>query len=320
MGATDIAVIDGLDTNASELRAALEAFQAGVLESANFKVVPRGAGANRSIDLPGGRAILANPGLVALGRKYLVFQDQTINSDAFELGGIAAPHATYARLDQIILRLYDNEGGQRRWRPEVLKGADPTQNATLDSRHNATNLPAGVPVIRVADIVVPTTGIITATEIRDRRPWARGAHRRISLNSAGAPDTSTAAQLAEFDSALRSRLEVSSGRMEMRLRAFASNNTANDGVVFGIGIDGASIGTVGQDTEFGIARLPNLPDNWWIDMTKPYGVSAGSHLFTLLWRNSYGGTISLYRTASLPMQIDVREVTDPAAAGDFYNG
>jgi hypothetical protein len=177
MGATDISVLDGLNTTAAEFRAALNLAKVGVLTPADFKVTQRTLGTNRSVDVAPGRMVLNDSTIATFPNymcpNYIVAHDGVTNSDAFELGGIAAPHSTFVRFDQIIARLYDNSGGLRKWRLEVLKGADPTTHATFANRHGAANLPVGA-VMRLADVLVPTNGVITNNEIQDRRQYARG--------------------------------------------------------------------------------------------------------------------------------------------------
>lgn len=294
MGSQDLSVLDGLDTNAAELRAALAAFQPGVFGAGDFKVTPRGAGANRSIDLAGGRAVIGSPiGTMPtyMGPNYLVGETAVINSDAFELGGIAPPHPTYARMDQIVLRLYDNEGGLKKWRPEIIQGQTPTANATLDLRQSASNLPAGVPVMRVADVIVPTTGIITATEIRDRRPWARGFNGRYFRKSA--PDYSTiSTSWAGIDDANMSlRCELGTGEIEVVLRGFADDPTGQ--LVFALfGPTGGSafveqyIGTTAPTQTSGEVFS-------WRGTLADLGLTPGSQVFRPAWRVS-AGTGKLY--------------------------
>lgn len=178
MGSQDISVIDGLLTNAAELRSGLHALVPGVLGVTELQVVQRTAGANNSVDVLRGRAVVQSPLLSQPDfhcPNYLLSNEVDVNSasiSAFPLGNFTAPHATYTRLDQVILRVYDNESGFRKWQLEVITGFTPTQDATLDNRHNAGASPTGVPFLHIADVLVPTSGIISTAGIRDYRPWA----------------------------------------------------------------------------------------------------------------------------------------------------
>lgn len=313
MGALDIAVLDGIEANAAELRAGLEAMQPGVVDLGDFKVTPRAAGANRSIDLAAGRAVLQTPLVTMpyfLGRRYLVAHEAAVNSDAFELGGIAAPHASFARLDQIILRAYDNEGGQRRWRPEVLTGVTPTLNATLDNRHNAAALPTTGPVLRVADLVVPTTGIITAAEIRDRRPYAKGALHKV-LSTAGGTLTSNTTW-SDVHASLSRRVECSGRAMRVLVPTLRMSNAQAAAYtwIMRIAVNGAA--PTGDTTDNHVVIPFTGAINSWYGITAvgaTFTPPAGSNLISLQHRNDAGAGVgaSYYHDAATPIVMTIEE-------------
>lgn len=302
MGATDIAILDGLSVSAHELRSPLECMSPGVLDPLDFKVVPRAAGADRSVDLSSGRAVVRGPAVslpAFMCPKYMVAHDATVNSSAFELGGITAPNGSFSRLDQIILRVYDNEGGVRKWRPEVLTGATPTQNATLTNRHNAAPLPAGVPSLRVADVVVPTTGIITAAQIADRRPWARGAYAFKRINS-GNLSRATPGRVEIAGSQLKIECQ---GNVPVRLRATIgwSNNTAptsNDFSFFQDGIEMSD--SIQEMTAFGGGNSMSFTHSYILIPI------AGLHVYSI----GYGpvtGTMTVFANPTIPILFEVEE-------------
>jgi hypothetical protein len=88
---------------------------------------------------------------------------------------IATADASFPRIDQIILRVYDHQydsTGNNFARTEVLTGT-PTSGATLANRNGAASL--SVNSIRLADILVGA-GVTSITNgvIKDRRPKTRG--------------------------------------------------------------------------------------------------------------------------------------------------
>lgn len=196
------------------------AIQPGVWRSSDYKVVQRGAGANMSVDVGLGDAIIFgnNPGN---GGFYHITNDATVNV------AVGPSHASLPRIDQIVLTINDTtHGGDATDAPalEVLAGTA-TAGATLDNRTGAAAL--GDNQLRLADVLVPaaSTTVVTAN-IRDRRPWARGAYRRITrnANAAAGNDYSTTVQgtasFADIDATnLAPRLELSGVSIRVVLRA-----------------------------------------------------------------------------------------------------
>jgi hypothetical protein len=120
---------------------------------------------------------------VGAGTAYII-NDYSINAGTYRVPldssttvGIKAADLVEPRIDQVILRVYDDqydESGRNEDAIEVLTGI-PLSTATLDSRDGAQELPDNA--ILLADVLV-TAGLkkIAAANIRNRRqvaaPWA----------------------------------------------------------------------------------------------------------------------------------------------------
>lgn len=298
MGAADVAVLDGLNTNAAELRSALHALNRGVLTPSDFRVLERPEGANRSITLTPGRAVVENEDMPDAGNlpmfmcpKYMVAHDLNVNSDLFEAGGFAAPHSTYDRLDQVVLRVYDNFNGARRWRPEILKGADPTQDATHANRHGAIALGFPSSVIRVADVIVPVEGIITQAHIRDRRLWASGAFVHVDGDDSANLTTNQVAWTPIAGGYFRRRIECSGRPIKVSLRGKFVHNAVNGGIYLGLLVNGALL----TDTQLlvgGAATPANFSHS--IHYQKVIeGITPGSYTIEPAWAVLGGGQVTL---------------------------
>lgn len=153
--------------------------QEGVLDAADLKVAQRGAGANMSVDVPAGRALVRGDSGTRNGL-YHVVNDATVNVP------ITAANATLPRLDQIVLHVRDTADlGDVSDTPtlEVLTGT-PTASITLDNRLGAAALPNNC--LRIADVLVPAAAasVVTAN-IRDRRTFARGFQYAVTGSGAG---------------------------------------------------------------------------------------------------------------------------------------
>ena len=185
MALLETMLLEGNDYTFQQLRHMFEAargmLQEGVVGPTDYKVSQRAAGANLSVDVAAGDAWV-NLDTGTRQGYYLQTNDGTVNV------AIAAAHATLPRVDQVILQINDSNvpaGSGNLPELKVLTGT-PTAGATLDNRLGAAAL--GNDRIRLADVHVPATDTTIAdAQIRDRRPWARGATLTIETgNNKGA--------------------------------------------------------------------------------------------------------------------------------------
>lgn len=146
-----------------------------------------------------GMTVQARPGIAwvrqpADGSLYRTSQDNTSLSLT-----LTSANATNPRLDQIILRVYDNSvdgSGQFVGTIETIDGT-PTSGATLDNRSGAldpqTALSNSKAYIPLADVLVPAAASnISNSNIRSRRPFGMlGTVPPLGINATGSADQVT---------------------------------------------------------------------------------------------------------------------------------
>jgi hypothetical protein len=143
----------------------------GIINTGAYLVSQRGAGANQTVDIAAnaGTAVVAGT-TIANQAPYQVPPHSAVINEA-----IAAADPTNPRIDQVILRCYDNTidgSGQNKAQVEVLTGVA-SAGATLANRTGALALTANA--MRLADVLVPAASAsVTNANIKDRRPKTRG--------------------------------------------------------------------------------------------------------------------------------------------------
>lgn len=306
MAELEIVHADAVNTSGQDLRTGLLGLQEGVWDAGDLKCVP---GAGLSIDVPAGLVLVQGDHIPRQGLYHCV-NDATKNTAAFELGGIPAAHATLPRLDQIIARAYDHAAdasGLRKWRLEVLAGTA-TAGATLDNRNGAAVLPSSA--CRLLDFLTPAAfagPYVAATHFRDRRPWARGAFRRIAQVS-GTDYTTASTSWVELDSANTAcRIECSGAPLLIKFFAERVQHSGAAGTIElapRAGTLGGSqiFGTEGALHNTAAATYATWCDLEWIDVPGP-----GSQLFSIYWKTS-GATATIQRGTDYAVFFAVQEL------------
>lgn len=270
--------------------------QPGVWASGDFKATQRGAGANMSVDVAAGFALVpandvGNKGL------YHVENDGVVNV------AIGASHATLPRIDQIILRVNDStHGGDAGDTPTLTTLAGTaTSGATLDNRTGAAALPTGA--LRLADVLVGA-GVtsITNANIRDRRPWARGAYYRNAITSGDIALT----QNAWVSIGGAHRIECSGVPIECGLHGHEVHGTGNAMTIeVALLVDGSTVATHSTYNSAGFSTL--------IHPTFTQVPAAGSHTFEFQVRqNSAAGPV-FRATAAGPAFLRFAEMVRQSA-------
>lgn len=306
MAELDPLFLDGLAANLSgqSERQTFAPLQAGVMDAGDLKVTP-GAGARELIVAAGvGFPRGNNAGVLDQGL-YRIRLDTPKSSTTFEAGGPTAAGVN-PRLDQTVARVWDyaadgNSGVFRKWRLAVVPGAE-SAGVTLDNRTGAAALPANC--LLLADVITrPGMTVYPAADIRDRRPWARGAYWRTVRTSgaAGTDDyTTTSAAGGDVDQTnLRPRLECSGAPLRMILRAGVANLTPGNAVRLGLGIDGVLQG--GWPYHADQPSAQNIPGGFVFDALP----APGSHFIGPVWAVPNGGTGRLLARASVPFLVEL---------------
>lgn len=220
--------------------------QEGVVGAGDFKVTAAAAGGMR-VDVAAGLALVkgdsGTPGTGLSQGLYAQVNDASV-ANAVTL---TAAHATLPRIDQIVLQINDSTdlGSAGNVPALTFVTGVATAGATLDNRNGATALPNNA--LRLADVLVPAaSAAVTAGNVRDRRPWARGARVLVSrtANAAAGNDYSTtSATLVDIDATnLTSRVELSGAPLEILLAGSAFLNVAAPSYMqFGLARDGTTI-------------------------------------------------------------------------------
>jgi hypothetical protein len=269
------------------LRAMLDVapLQEGVIGANDFKVVPAVSTGQR-VDVGAGYALIRGDTGVRNGL-YLQINDATILNLA-----VPASNGTNPRLDQVILTVNDSNdlasGGDT---PSltVLAGTA-TAGATLDNRAGAAALPSNT--VRLADVLVPAgSGTVTASNVRDRRPWARGARFSSqafpSLNAVG---TTYAAIVPSSGGA--ARLECSGVPMVAELGVSYVRGAGDNTFTIGLYSDGALYNGTNAErvqTIFGAASGYTQALDIKMDLVNALP-AAGSHLFEWMQKATAAGS------------------------------
>ncbi len=287
--------------------------QEGVLDSGDFKVTP--AGAANQLSVAAGEAIIEGDAVSDQGRYH------GRSSAAQTLTLATAPDVVNPRIDQVVLEVKDSQhdgSGLNVARLRVVSGTA-TVGATLANRSGAAALPSTC--VRLADVLVPANYnavFVAATHIRDRRPWARGAYRRIVRNQNAAAGTdytraaSGTAPTAIDSTNLSPRIECSGAPLRCKLSgvSFMDSNTgsyiyglsfASDGVIQ----DSTGVTVLGQT----YVRPSQIAAGFEDTLSFEYTIlpTAGSHIIAPYW-GPLAGTATLQARASVPVQFTVEEL------------
>lgn len=209
------------------------------------------------------------------------------------MGSIPLASASNFRLDQIVM---DTAGAISR-----LQGTQGT-TVTLANRTGAAALGTNM---LLHDVLVTATGV-TAANVRDRRPWARGAYVRILRNSANY--TSTSATLAAIDATnLAPRIECTGVPLRISLQVNVFHSVANAFAQIAPAMDGTLVdGSAAGRWQFYIG--PTATTGSWKTLTWTVVPAAGSHVFAPQFALVTAGTVTLFAAATTPLLYTVEEL------------
>jgi len=137
-----------------------------------MQVSQRAAGANMSVDIAAGHAVIFGDDVAGQG-VYSAYNDGVVNL------AIAAAHASLPRVDRVCLRLRDAfHGGAANDFAFVVVAGTPTSGATLSNLSGAAAVPANH--LLLANVLVPAAAAsILAANIGDVRPFLSPSNSRI---------------------------------------------------------------------------------------------------------------------------------------------
>lgn len=255
------------------------AFQEGVLDPAGWKVTEKAGGTNMSVD------VAADVGLALVDgdanddqSRYIVAPHTAVAN----LGTIPGNTSGNPRLDYVVLQVRDDtfdSSGEFDARVRYLAGTA-TSGATHDNPVGAPTVPDSA--ILLTSVLVPTgtTAAITNSMIRDRRPYASGAH--FSQIVAVTKAAGAAAWAAWDDTNYKRRFEIRTGLVLISARV-AFTGAVGDRHRIGCRVDGSDIllisnSVAGATWDGSYAAAIPLP------------VSPGSRVISpVFWFDSSGG-------------------------------
>ena len=276
--------------------------QEGVIDAGSYEVKERASGGpGLFVDIAastGTGAVIQGDSVTAQG-KYHVPPHSALITEA-----IAAADATNPRVDQAILEGLDDThaaGGLNKARVRILTGTA-TSLATLDNRTGAAALPASA--VRLADVLVPALDTtISNLQIRDRRPWARGAYYRYTRTAGDY--TTTTATMTEIDTTnLKPRIECSGGTIVARMFGSVSSPSGKY-TLYDLFQDGVALASsrVYRGTIAAVSGKHDALPAWSVIP------AAGSHLFSPAWRlDTTTGTATIPANATDHFSFEIEEI------------
>lgn len=279
--------------------------QSGVV--ANEFAVTQDTGANMN-----SKVAIGNSGAWVFGLDTTRQGAYHVYNDAAVTLAHTGANATNPRIDQVVLRVYDSSvigGGVDQASLEIIAGTA-TAGATLDNRNGAadlTALSAPKTLIRLADVLIPAaSSAVTNANIRDRRPWAKGAYWVAEGTVSGDYTTTSASLVTTGLTGYQARIECSGAPVEISFSGRAWNTTAGAIVTLAIQQDGVALRQV-RVTSPAAAETDNFM------MQALFSPTAGSRLFSIAFAAVGGGTATIQNSSSTGPEMTVREVLRPAA-------
>lgn len=287
--------------------------QEGVIDSGSYKVTTNSSALQLSIAASTGvGAHVLGDSITAQGLYYVAPHSAAIVETA------ATADVTNPRIDQVILEAADDThaaGGLNLARVRIVAGT-PTAGATLDNRSGVAALPSSA--VRLADILVPAAfagPFVNATHIRDRRPWVRGAFKRIVRNAnASATDdyTTTSTSFVAIDSTnLNPRIELSDNPVRVSLRGISFNSGAA-GLVEFVWTVGGSVTDGGTQSRSHSSSASHEHAQFFEHVLDQ---PPGSTLIAPHWKVN-SGTGTMLARAAFPVTMIVEELVRQDASND----
>lgn len=292
--------------------------QAGVWDAGDFKVTQRAAGANMSVDVAVGFALVSanDPGNAGL---YHVQNDATFNVTLQTNGAAwAVGSGTNPRIDRVVLLINDTtDGGDASDVPTiaVVQGTA-TAGATLDNLLGASAVPNGA--LLLADALMPTSSTtVTTANIRDRRPWARGVYYNVTSTPANNIATAQSGSTTPVDitgSGFQPRIECSGSPIRLTFNADVGNDTANGTVVLWPRQDGTFAPGVSSNPTYApwhtILKTASAVTNTTGIYT--WTPAAGSHLINVAFAAQVTGNAFIATNGST-ISMTIEELVRPSA-------
>jgi hypothetical protein len=164
-------------------------------------------------------------------------------------------------------------------------------------------------------VLVPAASVSVVTaNIRDRRPWARGAYGVISRTTnaaAGLDYSTTSTALVDIDTTnLTIRMECSGAPMRLKLLGGINSPTPVNALV-AFTMDGALLESDASGHVCAVNSATGRAHN--LTFEKVVTPAAGSHVFRPQWAAISAGTIGLIARSNFTVSFVVEELVRPNA-------
>lgn len=214
------------------------------------------------------------------------------------------------RIDQLVAVLQGGHGTKAL----VTRVAGASENAghTLDTGAAYGALPAGA--LRLGAVRSGAAGVAdaTATNMRDRRPWARGAFKRMFRAEGTIKYTTASGVFTDLDTTnFQTRIECSGAPLRLHISGTADGSAAGAvssvaPVIDGALIDGDTLGLI-------YANIPVAAYAVGITGTAVTFPVPGSHVIKLQFRMVGTGTAGVFAAQGQPLTFLVQEILRPNA-------
>jgi hypothetical protein len=289
------AYIQANSHNSQVLRQFIQtAATAGVRSTGALAVAQRGAGANMSVDVAAGHAVVLGTSSPNIQGAYHVYNDATVNL------AIAASDATNPRNDLVVATVRDNSygSGSNDWLLQVITG---TPNASpVDPATPATSL-----VLARVSVAALSTTVVTAN-ITDLRTYTV-PNRSSVIGKVALTSNSAAFSNGSFTTIAGTTAGVNvlaNRRIQISVHANVTSTVAADVIQLAIYRDATQIDilTVQQPSNTSYSSFVN---GTFIDD----GPTAGAHAYYVAGNRAAGtGSASLQAGVAYPFQLIVEDV------------
>ncbi len=242
---TGSAPFQGVNMSALDLRRYIAAMvqTEGVGSSADMAVAQRAAGANMSVDIAAGEALVQGDNTTYQGFYWAT------NDATFNLTGFSAAHATLPRIDRVVLRVADTAhgGGSNLVSFAILTGTA-TAGATLANTSGAAT--PGNNELVLANVLIPATATtITTANIDTTGASNNSPPVRPTLTMAGAVPSGSELAYTQVTSDSSTTAGTEAAPTDW-ITAAAITTNATDRVVVEVFIPGYTIGTGPADPSY----------------------------------------------------------------------
>jgi hypothetical protein len=260
----------------------------GIVSAGDLLVAQRAAGANMSVDVSAGRALIQGD-LITQQGMYFAYNDGTVN-----VTGFSAANATNPRIDRVCLRVRDAfHGDAANDVAFVIVTGTATSGATLSNLTGAAAVPASH--LLLANILIPATAttITTANIDATVRPTLAlvGATTELGYQVYSSDQTTTSTTYVDLFTFAAATFQGVKHYLQITIPNL--RHSATNGSVSFQFMEGAS--PVGNPIQF---DLETAGSGKTAVALVPFTPSGGPHTYKLQWKITSAGTGTIKATGA----------------------